>query len=162
MSRYVPLLLALACAEGDLPQQPPPAGLLLSASDMVVGAPAEVTVAGLYPNEKAYLILSTRGQGVGPCHPSGSPCADIRGPILPMGAAFGDSIGLATFQFVVPNTAPVGADVWFQGLTVLNDGATNSVVSNVVQRTVTAGASPERRRRRLLRRPHLRGQRAAR
>jgi hypothetical protein len=133
--------LALGCAGGELAQHPPPGAIQLLASDLIVGAPAEVVITGLFPNEPARLILSTRGAGAGPCHPSGAPCAGVRGPIVPMGNALADALGVATFQFVVPATVPAGTDVWFQGLTVLDEGASASVVSPVMLRTVQLGGT---------------------
>lgn len=137
------LLLLTSCAIEDdaLPLPPPGSSITLAVDALIPGETSTASIGGLFVNERAYLLLSLRGPGSGPCHPNGSPCVDIRGPVTVLGQGTADMAGVVTIDVPVPQGAPAGIAVSMQALTVQNAGATSSTVSNVVNSMVDDGCS---------------------
>lgn len=135
--RVLSMLLLLSCATDDPGGMlPPPGDPDLYVPPLVPGETATLEASGLFVGEKAYFLLSTRGLGNGPCHPSGAPCVDLRAPLTVLGVGFADAQGVARLNVPVPATVPLGTPVALQALTVANDGATSSTVSPPVATSV--------------------------
>jgi hypothetical protein len=127
------LLSLLACGtEPERGPWAPPAPPTLTVGDLARGSATTLRADGLFPGEKVTFLVSVGGLGPGPCHPSGAPCVDLQGPVTLLGTRFADANGVAGLTLTVPDTVPVGARPAFQAITVLNDGASASTVSNAV------------------------------
>lgn len=124
-------------AEDDL-QLPPPGALTLEVSELVPGELASWTAGGLYRGERVTFLMSPAGMGQGPCHPQGSPCVDLRGPVRVIGEAYADRAGVARLQIRVPSNVQPGIRPAFQAVTVANRGATASAKSPPVAVEVLA------------------------
>jgi hypothetical protein len=85
----------------------------LTAGTPTRGQRLALSVANAEPGSSVVFLLSTRGAGAGPCHPTAGICADILAPVV-AGTARANAAGVATFNLPVPPTAPAGATVRFQ------------------------------------------------
>lgn len=85
------------------------------------------------PGSQVTFLLSTRGTGIGPCHPTAGICSDLSQPVV-VGSARANNLGRASLTLRVPTTAPVGATVAFQAAYVApGDAAVSEVELAVVQ-----------------------------
>jgi len=119
------------------PGQPlPPPGVLdlQLRSDASPGNPLLVEVRNLLPGDSVTVILSTQGEGVGPCPGVlGGLCMDIVAPrIVASGTA--DGSGVAQVPVSIPAFAAPGLDIWLQA--AVARGA-NSDSSNVASTVIT-------------------------
>ncbi|HMV67403.1 MAG TPA: cytochrome c peroxidase [Myxococcota bacterium] len=96
------------------------------------GDVAEIHVAGAPAGQQVFLFVSTRGEGLGPCHPSAPVCLDVRSPVL-VGSVAIDATGEADIEVRVPATARSGMDLWLQAVWVDN---TSGAVSEVAEAAV--------------------------
>lgn len=139
-----PTSAGMPSAPAELPeaQVPPPVFTLSAPGTAVPGASFTVSISGtLGEDERAYLIVGTRGVGAGPCPlPLGGLCIDMLAPAV-VGSTLIDASGNASITITVPPTAPIGATVGLQAVVVRGLGATASVKSNTATATVQAVVS---------------------
>jgi len=155
MTRFLTLLAFVACAPdtddtwvadadtdaestwtGDVAPGvplPPPGNLTLSADTLVAGDAATLTLGGGTSGDTAAFVLSTVGEGSGPCPPAlGGLCLDVASPKV-MGTTTVDVDGMASLTFTVP-ASKAGYTITFQGAT----GGSNPDTSALVVATICA------------------------
>lgn len=123
----------------DLSQWAPPMQdvLTLSATGVVPGSTAIVTVSGAGLQERVYLNRS--GNPGQTCVPvAGGLCLRLANAV-PMGNARGDASGVATFAIPIPPGAPSGATIYLEAYTIRGANGRDSVSSNRLTVTVGSG-----------------------
>ncbi len=104
-----------------------PAGMTLVSEPIVVGVTVEMDVTGATPGGKVYFTYSLKGLG-STYIPSLDVSLKIKSPKL-IKSANADGSGAAFISINIPNSAPVGKDIWLQAAEFQN--ATN-VVEDVI------------------------------
>lgn len=128
-----------APAVEPLPEMRPPP-IYLSATELYVGMPGEVTATGATPGARVDFAISLTGPGPGPCPPPlGGACLQLLDPVH-VGYAIADATGEATKTFTVPTVVPIDTTVWVQAAQVLG-GSTD--LSPVLWTRVLDPACPE-------------------
>jgi hypothetical protein len=96
-----------------------PAGLLqIDVSNVIEGAPLEVTLSGAGPFESLYLIGSATGDTGGPCPTLLGACLDLEAPFL-LSQLVTDASGDATWMVPAPLFLP--DDLYFQAISASGD-----------------------------------------
>lgn len=114
--------------------------LLLSATALVEGQLGSLTVTGANPNEQVFFLLGTGGIGAGPCFAQlGGLCLDLLFPFDLLAIRRASLTGTATFAAVLP-AGSAGQTVFVQAVILRGPRGSESVKTNVVQRTIRAGA----------------------
>jgi hypothetical protein len=114
-----------------LPASAPIALGLDGPANMRIGGTSTITVTGALPGERLLLVRG-RSFGDGPCPPViGGLCVELAGFVAPVGTAFADASGNATFTVTIPGSTPVGAEATFLAVAQRGPGGANSVVSNI-------------------------------
>jgi hypothetical protein len=107
----------------------PPEVLVLTATELVSGEPAELQVSGLDAAEEVWFALSIE-VGPGPCLSAfGGLCLDLVGP-MKLGSATASLGGTAVFTLTVPDHVAVGTGVGLQALVNRGDA---SVATSVLE-----------------------------
>lgn len=156
------LALTVACAPADQPIGPdgwpvgpaiedlgpgpeatatlPRAPLVLTVDQAIPGDVSTVIVTGAGPGEIVDIARSTGGLGYGPCLGTlGGLCLDIVPPVALHASVTADGAGVATLVQAVPETVPIGLDVWLQP--IVRRGATGfSWIKGAVVPITTADA----------------------
>lgn len=107
----------------------------LDVTGVVPGSSFDLTVTGVPAQARVWFLLSTRGQGPGPCNPSTGDCSDILGPIIVLDNVRADASGVATSTKTPPAGIPEQS-IWFQAYA--QSGA-DTGFSNVVERRLYDG-----------------------
>lgn len=95
----------------------PRATLILTVDQVIPGDLTTVTVSGASSSETVYLARTLTGLGSGPCLGTlGGLCLDIADPVVEHSNFVTDAAGVGVFQQVVPESLPIGLDVWLQAL----------------------------------------------
>jgi hypothetical protein len=130
----------------DLPLQAPPVmSLSLSATAMVPGDTAALTVSGAQAGDTVYFGLSTRGFGEGLCTvPTLDLCLDLADPITLLGTAQAGANGEATWDIPSVPQAALGTEVFFQAVVWRGVGGRDSLISPPVRRVLTTTPVPIR------------------
>lgn len=119
----------------DLPLAPPLAPDLEIVEAIVRGQDALFRVTGVPEDTRVWVLASTRGPGVGPCHPVYSTlCLDVRGPVTPLGSAQADASGTVEIALYVPFATPT-SPLWLQAAAIdlaTGDVGTSAIVPAVV------------------------------
>lgn len=85
------------------------------------GQTATAEVRNLIPGESASLIYNVTGTGAPTCLFGGTLCIDLLAPFFNFPVSVpADANGTATFNVPVPASAPVGLNLWFQGIALRN------------------------------------------
>lgn len=95
---------------------PPP---VMHTTGLVPGAAATFWVDAA-PGIDVTFVVSTGGEGSGPCHPVAGVCLDMVAPYLVLGTRTTDAFGRARIGVSVPGTVAPGTEVWMQAF--LSDG----------------------------------------
>jgi hypothetical protein len=91
--------------------------LVLTSGNWVAGQSVTTTTTGAVAFENVRFILSTGGEGNGPCPaPLGGLCLDVLKPMPKVTAIIADANGVANWVFTVPATIPVGTTMWLQAI----------------------------------------------
>jgi hypothetical protein len=137
MRLLLPLVLFGACAPDDPStladgEVPPPLTPSLFVSPLLSGADMTMVVTDATPGANVWYLLSTVGQGNGPCHPVYPDCASLSQPVIFVGRKTADGAGNASLTRTVPPTWD-NEIITFQAF--VEDG-TDSGMSNVVERLI--------------------------
>ncbi len=100
------------------------------------GQVATAEVRNLEPGESASLLFNFVGQGVPTCLFGGTLCVDLGSPFFALPFSVNaDANGTATFNVNVPASAPIGLNLWFQGVVLRNPNKLSDS-SNVIQTAI--------------------------
>lgn len=114
---------------------PPP---ILEISPLIPGLDGTVTIEGVGPYEQVHLARAF-ALGNGTCvRAAGGLCLDITQGLTYLGTIDADANGVAHYDFVVPPSAPVGAEVAFQAIVVRGLRGASSLKTDAVLTTLLA------------------------
>ncbi len=112
---------------------PPPLSPVLNVSPLISGADVTMIVTNAPPGSTVWFLLSTRGEGPGPCHPVYGDCIDLLDPVIRLIHRTADAGGNASVTRRVPPTFD-NRLVWFQAL--VTQAPSSSGTSAVVERLI--------------------------
>lgn len=107
------------------------AAFSLAVSALSPGFPATFHVDGAAPGARVTWFVSTRGQGMGPCHPTAPICLDLLAPSA-IGSAVADASGAADLTVTVPAGARAGLTLWAQAAWFAGGGGEVSAVATEI------------------------------
>ncbi len=109
---------AVEDAAAPLPGTSGPPAFELAVSGLSGGQVFQMAAAALPPGASVNFLVSTRGQGAGPCPPQlGGACLDILAPVY-LGAAVANADGLAVLTRTAPASIGGGRTLSFQAASV--------------------------------------------